>query len=138
LALVASGLLSLAACGSPAPEPDGSDTPVPALPTPTVAPTAAMGEQIFKRCAACHTIDKGGPNGIGTNLHGAVGRAVAALPNFAYSPALQAKGGVWDAAALDVYLKSPRQAVPGNRMSFAGIPEAAERAALILYLAEQK
>lgn len=97
-----------------------------------------MGEQIFKRCVACHTVDKGGQNGLGPNLHGVVGRAVAAAPNFGYSPALRAKGGTWDAAALDTFLTAPAKAIPGNRMAFAGIPEAAEREALILYLAEQK
>ena len=103
-----------------------------------VAPTAAMGAQVFKRCTACHVVEAGARHGIGPNLHGIVGRAVAAAPGFAYSPALKAKGGVWDAAALDGWLKSPVKAIPGNRMTFAGIAEAAEREALILYLAEQK
>ena len=97
-----------------------------------------MGAQVFKRCVACHTIDKGGRNGVGPNLHGIVGRAVATAPGFAYSGAMKAKGGVWDEAALDAYLKSPAQIVPGGRMAFAGIAEAAERKALILYLAEQR
>lgn len=97
-----------------------------------------MGAQVFKRCAACHAIEAGARHGIGPNLHGITGRAVAAAPDFAYSDALKAKGGVWDAAALDIWLKSPVQAIPGNRMTFAGIAEAAEREALILYLAEQK
>ena len=51
---------------------------------------------------------------------------------------MRAKGGVWDEAALDTYLKAPAQALPGGRMAFAGIPEAAERKAVILYLAAQK
>jgi cytochrome c len=131
--LLAAAMLPLAACS-------GAETEKAAPPAPVraVAPTAAMGEQVFKRCFACHTIDAGGKNGIGPNLHGVVGRDVAAVPGFAYSPAMKGKAGVWDEAALNAYLKSPVQALPGNRMSFAGIAEAAERAALILYLAEQK
>lgn len=131
-ALVAGAGLILSACSAPVPEP--------AAPSPAakVTPTAAMGAQVFKRCTACHTIERGARHGIGPNLHGIVGRAVASAPGFAYSPALKAKGGVWDAAALDVWLKSPVQAIPGNRMTFAGIAEAAEREALILYLAGQE
>lgn len=131
--ILAVALLSLAACS-------GAETDKAAPPAPerTVAPTAAMGAQVFKRCFACHTIEAGGKNSIGPNLHGVVGRDVAAVPGFAYSPAMHAKAGVWDAAALDAYLKSPAKALPGNRMAFAGIAEAAEREALILYLAEQK
>jgi len=96
-----------------------------------------MGEQVFRRCVACHTIDKGGANGIGPNLHGVVGAAVASKPDFSYSGAMKAKGGVWDEAALNAYLKQPMMAVPGTRMAFAGIPDDADRKALILYLEEQ-
>lgn len=96
-----------------------------------------MGEQIFKRCAACHTITKDGPNGIGPNLHGIVGRARASYPGFAYSDALRAAGGHWDEAALDAWLDNPMKAIPGSRMSFAGIPDKADRNALFLYLKSQ-
>ena len=135
LVAAAAALLSLSACGT-APAPREADARAKAA--RPVKPTAAMGEQVFKRCFACHTITPGGTNGIGPNLHGIVGRAVAAVPDFAYSPAMRAKGGVWDAAALDAYLASPVRALPGNRMTFAGIAEPAEREALILYLAAQK
>lgn len=128
----------LAACSSPEPAPTGDEPAAPAAPAAAVVPTAAMGEQTFKRCVACHTIDAGGKNGIGPNLHGVVGRALAAVPGFAYSPAIKAKGGVWDDSTLDAFLKSPLRAIPGNRMAFAGIPDDAERQALILYLAEQR
>ena len=131
------GALALAGCGKseePAPgeAPATSDTPAPAI-----EPTAAMGEQIFKRCVACHTIDKGGRNGIGPNLHGVVGRAVASHPGFSYSGAMKAKGGVWDDATLDAYLEAPMKALPGTRMAFAGVIDAADRKALILYLKSQ-
>lgn len=137
------GVLTLAGCGKAAPPADTAASNAPAAAetaaptTPAVAPTAAMGEQIFKRCAACHTIDKDGPNGIGPNLHGIVGRPVASHPGFAYSGAMKAKGGVWDAAALDIYLADPMKTVPGTRMAFAGVIDAADRQALILYLEDQ-
>ncbi|MBL0914763.1 MAG: cytochrome c family protein [Sphingopyxis sp.] len=112
--------------------------PDPAEPAPAVEPTAAMGEQVFKRCVACHTVDKGGANGIGPNLHGVVGAPVAAHPDFSYSSALKAKGGNWDAAKLDQFLMSPMKYAPGTRMAFAGVIDAADRKALILYLEAQK
>ncbi|HEY0596273.1 cytochrome c family protein [Sphingopyxis sp.] len=130
------GALALAGCGK-----SNEQTATPAseggAETPAVAPTAAMGEQVFKRCVACHTIEKGGANGIGPNLHGVVGRAVASHAGFSYSGAMKAKGGVWDEAALDTYLKQPMMAVPGTRMAFAGIPDDADRKALLLYLEAQ-
>ena len=141
---VACTFLALAACGKSEPpaQPATGDEPqaeaaAPQPSAPAVEPTAAMGEQVFKRCMACHTIDKDGRNGIGPNLHGIVGRAVAAYPGFSYSGAMKAKGGVWDEAALDTYLEAPMKAVPGTRMAFAGVIDAADRQALILYLKAQ-
>ncbi|MBN8842291.1 MAG: cytochrome c family protein [Sphingomonadales bacterium] len=136
------GALMLAGCGKSEPAADTSgdsaSAPAAAAPAPAVEPTAAMGEQIFKRCVSCHTIDKGGSNGIGPNLHGVVGRAVAAHEGFSYSSALKAKGGHWDEAALDKFLESPMKDAPGTRMAFAGVIDAADRKALILYLESQK
>ncbi|MGH6652252.1 MAG: c-type cytochrome [Sphingopyxis sp.] len=136
--VVLAGALALAGCGkSDKPAADTAEAPSGA-PEATVEPTAAMGAEVFKRCVACHTIDKDGANGIGPNLHGVVGRAVASHAGFSYSSAMKAKGGVWDDAALDIYLKQPMMAVPGTRMAFAGIPDDLDRKALILYLDEQK
>ena len=132
------GALALAGCGKSDEQGSTADASVtPDAETPAVAPTAAMGEQVFKRCVACHTIDKGGSNGIGPNLHGVVGRPVASHAGFSYSGAMKAKGGVWDAAALDTYLEAPMKALPGTRMAFAGVIDATDRKALILYLEEQ-
>ena len=133
------GALSLAGCGK-------SETPADSAPatsegadeTPAVVPTAAMGEQIFRRCVACHTVEKGGSHGIGPNLHGVVGAPVASKPDFSYSGAMKAKGGVWNEATLDAYLKAPMKDVPGTRMAFAGVIDPTDRKALILYLKEQK
>ncbi len=131
------GAFALAGCGKSETPPPDSAAEEAAL-APVVAPTAAMGEQVFKRCVACHTVDKGGRNGIGPNLHGVVGVAVASKPDFSYSGAMKAKGGVWDEAALDRYLEAPMKDVPGTRMAFAGVIDAADRKALILYLESQK
>ena len=134
------GALLLAGCGKSEPPADTSSPETASAETaaPAIEPTAAMGEQVFKRCVACHTIDKGGANGIGPNLHGVVGRAVAAHEGFSYSSALKAKGGTWDAAHLDQFLESPMKYAPGTRMAFAGVIDASDRKALILYLESQK
>ena len=131
------GALALAGCGNSETPAEAPATGDPAVEAAAVEPTAAMGEQVFRRCVACHTIDKGGANGIGPNLHGVVGAAVASKPDFSYSGAMKAKGGVWTEAALDTYLKAPMKDVPGTRMAFAGVSDDADRKALILYLEEQ-
>lgn len=127
--------LALSACGSK--DDAAEDTVAPVTQTAGSA-VAVSGETVFKKCVACHTIDKGGRNGVGPNLHGIVGKAVAASEGYSYSAAMKAKGGVWDAATLDAYLENPRKAMVGTKMSFAGIPDTAERKALIEYLAAQK
>ncbi|MBO9696983.1 MAG: c-type cytochrome [Sphingopyxis sp.] len=132
------GALTLAGCGKSETPAEAPATGAPAVETAAVEPTAAMGEQVFRRCVACHTVDKGGANGIGPNLHGVVGRAVASHSGFSYSGAMKARGGVWTEAALDTYLKAPMKDVPGTRMAFAGVIDDADRKALILYLESQK
>jgi cytochrome c len=137
LALVAILPLALAACGQKAEEAE----PVGDTATETAEPAAVAaisGEDSFKKCVACHKVEKGAPSGVGPNLHGIVGKAVASVEGFNYSAAMKAKGGVWDAATLDAYLENPRKAVTGTKMAFAGISNAEERKALIDYLAAQK
>jgi cytochrome c len=97
----------------------------------------AKGEAQFKKCAACHTVAKGGPNNQGPNLWGIVGAKVAHLPNFAYSDAVKGHGGSWDWDAMGAWLESPRKYIPGNKMSFAGIANPKDRADLIAYLNTQ-
>ena len=128
--------LLLAACGS-------SDAPTESTDSASsgqaqTEAVALTGEQIFKRCVACHKVEKGAASGLGPNLHGVAGRAIASTDGFNFSPALKAKGGVWDDANLDGYIENPRTFVPGNKMSFAGIKDAGERKLLIEYLKEQK
>jgi cytochrome c len=92
------------------------------------------GEAVFRKCAICHRIEANAPNGIGPNLHGVFGRKAASLPNFNYSPAMRATGFTWDTKTLDRYLTAPQQVVPGTRMTFGGLPDAASRKAVIGYL----
>lgn len=97
----------------------------------------AKGEAAFKKCAACHTINAGGANGIGPNLHAIVGKPVASKPSFAYSDALKSKGGSWGFEELSQWLKSPKAYAPGNKMSFAGMGKPEDRANVIAYLNAQ-
>ncbi|WP_033075524.1 c-type cytochrome [Sphingopyxis sp. MWB1] len=94
----------------------------------------AKGETVFAKCAACHTIEAGGANGIGPNLYGALGKAHGHVPGFAYSDALKSVPGNWDFASMDEWLKSPRKYAPGTKMSFAGLSSPEDRANLIVYM----
>lgn len=106
----------------------------PALAELLARASAEKGETAARRCVACHTFDAGGANRVGPNLHGIVGRALAAHEGFAYSDAMKNKGGEWGYEELDAFLVAPRRFVPGTSMAFAGIRRADERADLILYL----
>lgn len=98
----------------------------------------AKGESQFKKCTACHTIDKGGASGIGPNLYGIVGAAHAHQAGFAYSDAMQATADKsWDWDSLSAWILNPKQYIPGNKMSFAGIKKPSDRADLIAYMNEQ-
>lgn len=111
-----------------------------AVPLETLLASAdpAKGEATFKKCASCHTINAGGANGIGPNLHEILGDGVAqGRGGFAFSDALKTHGGKWDWATLDSWLKNPKAFAPGTKMSFAGIGDAAERANLLVYLNTQ-
>lgn len=93
------------------------------------------GERAARKCAACHSFDKGGANKVGPNLWGVVNRPIASHEGFSYSQALAAKQGeAWDYDHLDAFLKNPKEYAPGNKMSFAGLSKDEERAAVIAYL----
>ncbi|MGD0864271.1 MAG: cytochrome c family protein [Rhizomicrobium sp.] len=98
------------------------------------AGNAANGAGVFDRCAICHSSTKGGPNKIGPNLFGIVGRKAGTYPGFSYSSAMTKSGIVWNDAKLDAYVASPATVVPGNKMPFAGITNNNQRADLIAYL----
>jgi cytochrome c len=92
------------------------------------------GEAAAKKCAACHTFQKGGPNLVGPNLWGVVNRPKASVANFNYSQSMRTKGGAWGFEELNEFLLNPRKVVPGTSMNFPGISRGSERADLILYL----
>lgn len=98
---------------------------------------ATRGEKTFKKCASCHSVGKGEAAKVGPNLFGIVGRKRAAT-TFAYSDAMKAKGGAWDAESINVFITKPKDFVPGTKMGFAGLKKPQDRADLILYLEKQK
>ncbi len=81
------------------------------------------GENVMKKCKSCHTFDEGGPNRVGPNLWGVVGRPVASLDGYSYSSAMKDYGGDWTYERLWWYLHDPRGTVPGTKMTFAGIKD---------------
>ena len=101
------------------------------------AASVADGEKLAKRCAACHSFDKGGANKVGPNLFGVVGHNKGAHDGYSYSGALTEKGGTWDYAALNEFLANPKAYIPGTKMSFAGLKNVKDRAAMIAYLRQQ-
>lgn len=99
--------------------------------------SAEKGKSGAKKCAACHTFDKGGANKIGPNLYGILDRALGTVDGFAYSADLKAKGGTWDYEALNQFLANPKAFISGTKMAFAGVKKDNQRADIILYLREQ-
>jgi cytochrome c len=102
------------------------------------AGNAKAGAEVFKRCAVCHTNDKGGGDGMGPNLFGIVGRKAATRPGFAYSAPLKKSGIVWDEATLAKWAAGPARVVPGTKMMFAGITSKKQQADVAAYLTTLK
>lgn len=106
-----------------------------------MAQDAAAGQRVFNQCRACHTINDGGRNGIGANLHGVWGRAAASIGGVRYSANMQelAAGGlVWTEENLRKYLANPKDLVPRGSMAFAGVRNPEQLENLLAYLQAQR
>ena len=94
----------------------------------------AVGEKVFKKCAACHSIVKGGKNNIGPALYNVVGRQIGVIDDYKYSKALSGYGKEWTFEELNGYLTKPAKWIKGTKMAFAGLRKEKDRASVILYL----
>ncbi len=136
---------TLAACGDGEPAAPASP-PVPelteaqratmlaALPAPYNQADLENGRAAFARCRSCHTLTPGGPNMTGPNLYGIIGRPAGTHPGFNYSKAVQTAGFAWDDDRIDHWLQNPRTFLPGNKMTFPGLPDATDRRDVIAFL----
>ena len=93
-----------------------------------------VGEKVFKKCAACHSIVKGGKNNIGPALYNVVGRQTGVVNDYKYSKALSGYGKEWTFEELNGYLIKPAKWIKGTKMAFAGLRKEKDRASVILYL----
>lgn len=146
LALAAPLLLALVACGQgePSPSPPSTSARTPsdgekaallaALPVPYNQGDLENGRRAFARCRSCHTIGEGGADMTGPNLHGVFGRKAGDRSRYNYSNAMRQADFTWDAETLDHWLQNPRTFLPGNKMSFPGLPDAADRRDVIAFL----
>jgi cytochrome c len=120
--------------------PGGAAAPAAAAFDPAAVAQAAAsanvqaGATIFKKCQACHSGEHGGPNKVGPNLAGVVGRPKASHEGFNYSDAMKAKGGNWTLEDLASFVHSPKTFVPGTKMLFPGIADAGDLGDLLAYL----
>tara|TARA_B100000674_G_C37395080_1_gene713656 strand:- start:51 stop:590 length:540 start_codon:yes stop_codon:yes gene_type:complete len=94
----------------------------------------AHGEKVFKKCAACHLVNKGGENKIGPALYGVIGRKVASKDDYKYSKAMAAYDKNWTFEEMNGYLRKPQSYIKGTKMAFAGLRKDKDRASVILYL----
>ena len=94
----------------------------------------ATGEKVFKKCAACHSINKGGKNNIGPALYNVVGRKIGSISDYKYSKALSEYEKEWNFEELNGYLIKPAKWIKGTKMAFAGLRKEKDRASVIMYL----
>ena len=98
--------------------------------------SAADGAKVFKKCLACHSVAKEGPNKIGPNIFGVLNRRAGSVSNYKYSKAMLTYGKVWSFEEINSFLAKPKDWIKGTKMSFAGLKNAKDRAAVILYMNE--
>ena len=122
--LLALSLPALAACG------EASEPLDPAA--------VEAGRVAFQACTACHAVAPGEGHKVGPNLHGVAGAPAARQPGYAYSEALASSGLVWTDETLAAYLEDPLGTVPGGKMVYAGVPDEADRQAVITYLKSKR
>lgn len=150
----------LAACGQPGPaetsappaaapapaavpapsalSPEVIATRIAALPAPYNQGDYAKGKTVYGQCRSCHTIDAGGLNRVGPNLHGVLGRSAGTVVSFkTYSKGLKDSGIVWNAENIDKWTADPREVVPVNNMIFPGVRKEEDRRNLIAYIAAE-
>ncbi len=96
----------------------------------------SAGERVFAKCSACHTIEAGGANGVGPNLHGIMGAPIGAVGGYEYSSAMASFGGQWGWDEMNDWLNNPRGYMDGTKMGFAGLSSIEDRAAVALYMNE--
>jgi cytochrome c len=108
-----------------------------ALPAWAQSGEASRGQRVFnQQCRACHTLDKGGAQTTGPNLHGVFGRKAGTAEGYAFSDAMKNSGIVWDDATMIEYGRDPKGKVPGTKMIFNGVKQAGQLADLVAYLKE--
>ena len=96
---------------------------------------ATRGERLFnQQCKACHTVEKGGRNGVGPSLFGILGQKAGAVEGFSFSDAMKSSGIVWDDKTMAEYLKDPRGRVPSTKMVYAGLKQQAQVDDMVAYL----
>lgn len=133
--------LFLAACRPSAPADGGREAwhssttgELPDFASRLAAADPSRGRQLFLACSACHTVAAGDAHGVGPNLAGVFGRRAGSLGDFGYSDVLREAGFVWTTERLDDWLAAPGEVLPGSRMIFRPLQEAADRADLLVWL----
>ena len=107
------------------------------LPVLLASATADKGAKVAKKCASCHSFNKGGKNKVGPNLYNIMGANRGVVDGFNYSAAIKAMGGKWDYDDMNKFLKKPKEFMKGTKMTFSGLKKAKDRAAVIVYMRKQ-